>query len=296
MTDLTRRDALMLTAAIAATTSATVAEAQAPVNNNNLPDDNTLLTVPSGAVANSSIPISLKIPATTFAPAPDNTVPSKVQVVLTISDVSNPPTTHSVFNATLQDMALPPFNNNQASTPAIALMTRLKMGIDKNAANQSPQATIVATVTMTYASGSKQVKATQSVTIKNEDCATSDMSVLRLSLQPAATSPKTNVMVRAIVPPVPTTPPPSTPTHKLTNVSCMIDPAPDGTKPFLLLENVDDTYLSTEAFVGFSIFPSASQKINMAWTYVPNPAITGSTFSGYTLNASGLAVVNASSS
>jgi hypothetical protein len=295
MTDLTRRDALMLTAVIAATTSATVAEAQAPASNGNLPDDNTLLTVPSGAVANSSIPISLKIPATTFAPAPDNTGPSKVEVVLTISDVSNPPKTHPAFSATLQDMALPAFNNNQASTPAITLMTRLKMGIDKNATNQSPQTTIVATVTMTYASGPKQVKATQYVTIKNEDCATSDMSVLRLSLQPPATTPKANVMVRAIVPPVPTTPTPSTPvpTHKLTNVSCMIDPAPAGMKPFLVLANVDDTYLSTEVFVGFSIFPSASQKINMAWTY---DRISPTTPADYTLNASGLAVVNASSS
>jgi hypothetical protein len=107
MTDLTRSDALMLTAAIAATSSVTVAEAQAP-DNNKLPDDPTLLTVPFGPIANSSIPISLTVPASTFAK--DNVVPSAIQVELTIADVSSQPTDHRVLTAILGDWALPVFN------------------------------------------------------------------------------------------------------------------------------------------------------------------------------------------
>ena len=67
----------------------------------------------------------------------------------------------------------------------------------------------------------------------------------------------------------------------------------DGMKA-VVLTIADDGYLSPEVFVGFSIFPrDKNQKINMGWTYVPNAAIPGPALLGYTLNASGLAVVTA---
>jgi hypothetical protein len=329
----------MLTAAIAATTSsAAVAQAQAP-DPSKLPDDPTLLSVPSGPVANSSIPISLTIPATTFAK--DGVVPTAIQVELTISDVSDTPADHRVLTAVLGDWALPVFNTNQASTPAIKLMTRLKMDIDKKTTNQSPQTTVTANVTTSYAGGPKTVKALQKITIKNEDCASSDVAVMRLSLQPPAVASNSGVMVRAIVPPVATVgqsvastnsssspasspspaastaPPPSAPssssttatpspspspsptkvqvpTHKLTEIVCTKDS--DGAKA-IDLTIADDSYLSSEVFVGFTIFPrDKSQKMNMGWTYAPSTAITGSTFSAYTLNASGLAILSPPSS
>jgi hypothetical protein len=206
-------------------------------------------------------------------------------------------------------------------------MTRLKIGMDKNATSQGVQTTVVATITMTYAGGPKIVKASQNVTITNEDCAASDIAVMRLSIQPPTVSPNASAMVRAIVPPVATvkqpaattanqpgasatstpataasaTPERKIPTHDLTKILCTKDSDTKSENPFLIANSVSDRYLSPEVFVGFSIFVAETQQIRMEWSYDPHksdsdkaPAATPPAAPApYTLKASGLVVVGA---
>jgi hypothetical protein len=316
MTDITRRDALMLTAAIAATTSAVqTAQAQAPTQVQVTPN-NSLIVAPTTTVANSSIPITISIPPSVFAP--DGIVPTTVTIAMTIADVAPSSTATAIFTATLQTSALPPPKPNNP-IPNIVVMTRLKIppppappADDKaakppagdaaaKAATPPPpsvlQRNIAAKIKLQYNGKMSTIDASQPITAKIEDCALSDVSLLRLSFQPQAVSSNAGLMVRAVVPPAPAPLPASgaarTPSHKLAHVTCAsavaaVAPAAGAPPaPHFSMDVASDMYLSDEAFVGFSLYPTASGSFVMDWSYEASDGKS----KNFDLSASAYAVV-----
>jgi hypothetical protein len=316
MTDLTRRDALMLTAVIAATTSTVLAD-PAPAPAQPLTRNDDLLIPPVNTVASSSIPITVKIKESVFAAG--GATLTNLAIAMTLSDGQNGAPT-SILTTTLQGLALPPAG---AKSPIsdIVLMTRLKIPSDPKAAapvvpappppagaapvapTANPAASktmqVTAAISFSYSDATKNntVNASQQITVNVEDCALSDVSLLRLSLQPALVPPNAAMMVRAVVPPapapVPATGAPRVPTHKLKTIvgsSAKLPaagPAPaPAAQPDFQMVVTDDKYLSDEVFVGFNLYPPDSNQFVMDWSY--EPVDKGATFD---LKASAYAAV-----
>jgi hypothetical protein len=298
MTDLTRRDALMLTAVIAATTStvqAAAPPAPAPPPGT-LPDNPSLLIPPTTMVASSSVPITVKIPEAAFTQ--NGLLPNSVIIDVRIVDADSNtyPDGSRIFKTTLQGFALWPVGT-KSPVPDIVMMTRLKIPGDPSATSDSKSTQpvkkkVVAIITMTYVDAAKNkttvaVNAPQVITVKNEDCALSDVSLLRLSLQPQVASVSAGVTVRAVVPPAPA---PAAnpgaarvPSHKLKTVTCSssdLSAAPAAAPPALpppaakpdphfQMDVADDTHLSDEVFVGFNLYPTAGSLFVVDWSYEP---------------------------
>jgi hypothetical protein len=327
MTDVTRRDALMLTAAVAAVTSPSAfAQAQSAITAS-ADEINKLLIVPTAPVANSSIPVSIKIPATSYAPDGGN--PTSLEIVLKISDKPDDPNKwKTVLTATLKDMAIPPASKNGDKRPDIVMMTRLRIppGSDKDQLGAKDQSgAIRASVKTNYTTKDKDGKdiaktaefqPQQTITTRNEDCAPPEVANLRLSLQPAAVTPNSSIIIRAIVPPVamqkkpgavqpqaanpappggatPATPVTLVPTHHLSTITCTAN------NKVLEVKDISDAYLSAEVFVGLGIFPGNSGALKMEWAYLvnadalpkPPPPPPYTPPSTYTLTAVAYAVV-----
>jgi hypothetical protein len=326
MTDMTRRDALMLTAAVAAVTSPSAFAQAQPANTATGDEINKQLIVPTAPAANSSIPVSIKIPATSYAPDGGN--PTSLNIVLKISDKPDDSNKwQTVFTATLKDMAIPPISKNGEKRPDIVLMTRLRIppGSDKDQLGKDQSGAIRVSIKTNYTTKDKDGKDVaktaefqpqQTITTRNEDCAPPEVANLRLSLQPAAVTPNNSIIIRAIVPPVtmqkkpgavqpqaanqpppggatPGTPVPLVPTHHLSTITCTAN------NQVLEVKDISDAYLSAEVFVGIGIFPGGSGALKMEWAYlvnadaIPNPPPPPpyAPPSAYTLTAVAYAVV-----
>jgi hypothetical protein len=299
MTDLTRRDALMLTAVIAAATSTVqVAQAQTPPAAPPPTPNNGLLIPPVNTIASSSIPITVNIPENVFSKGGET--PTKLTIAMTMSDGVNPDFT--VFTTTLQGLALPAVGAKSPISP-IVLMTRLKIPSDQKSAvpavpapapaspiaaapDQAKKIQVTAAIAFTYGDSKKNstITASQPITVKVEDCALSDVSLLRLSLQPVVGPANAALTIRAVVPPISV---PKGKTRQLATITCSnvaaapaapapvapaaAKPAParaDLTPYFNLDVGADKgAHLSDEVFVGFTLYPDSSGPIVMNWAY-----------------------------
>ncbi len=257
MTTLTRRDALLLTAAVAAASPALQsAEAANP--------DPSILDVPSGPVAGSSIPITIRIPQAKFDPKQFPSVRITLQIQHSTDDTNAGYDPIPVFDATFTDKAI--------GGSEIDLMTRLKIPFREYLNDQTkapptvnpapPQfkANLVVRTTLLDKDGKEtgfDVSPPQTITINKEDCAASNISLLRLALQPSRVlKPKEQLTVKAVVPP--------SQSRTLTTIMCQR--STDKATPFQM--NVTKgAFLADEVFVSFNLYPEKTDLLTMTWTY-----------------------------
>jgi hypothetical protein len=303
MTELTRRDALLLTTAAVAVSStipSVTAQAQQPT------DDASLLEVPNGTVNSSSIPITVRIPTTKLT---QGTALKQVTVELSLQNPTDKKTS-TIFTATLTDKALPPSNLSSD----IVLMTRLKIAADPwkapaPAAAQAPEAgnpptqaapsfqtNLFANITVEYANGPKSAfAATKGLTVQPEDCPPSKVSLLRLAVAPLTVSSGKALLVKAVAPPVAAVDA-GKPPRPLKGIDCQLQkpaaappagdqPAAAGAAPaqppapllpFTMATN--GSYLTDDAFVSFSIYPTEDAILTMQWKYDPALVVTAQAY------------------
>jgi hypothetical protein len=296
MTPLTRRDALLLTAAAAAVSS-TVQSAEAQAQPADKPPDD-LLEVPRGTVNGSSIPITVKIPLSKAKPVGENKL-KQFDIAVSLQN-PNKDEKKEVFTAKFEDKAVPADPDSD-----IALMTRLKIASDPwpapgaDAQAQTTPATpkpfptkLVAQITVKYTKEQKDAvfTATQSLTVQPDDCPVANVSLLRLALQPPTVAKGKAVIVKAVAPPVAAVdagaaPPASgskpKPPRPLKSIDCQLTPptktsgppaaaapaAPPPVSSFNMTTN--GSYLADDAFVSFNIYPDGDATLKMQWAY-PN--------------------------
>ena len=278
MTTFTRRDALMLTAAVAAASAAPQPAAAAN-------PDPAELDVPLDIVGGSSIPIAIKIAQKAVDPAKLQAVDVSVQLQQATDDKGDKFAPIPVFDATFTDEAI--------IGTGIALMTRLKVpfreyltkqqtfsqfikeqkdkGVDKIQSPSQFKIDVAVTTTLTEKGGKVTKSDTptlKTMTIKKEDCDAAEIAVLRLALQPSSTlKAKDQVTLKAVVPA-----PPSS--RKLTMIDCQ-NTSDKTTTPFKLSVSKDPggAFLSDEVFVGFNLYPDKAgpDLLTMTWTYQDVP-------------------------
>src|SRR5262249_42071796 len=157
------------------------------------------------------IPLTVKIPVSKVNLTADNKLKNaRVKVSLKHPDQANSATI-PIFTATLADKALP-----TDQSPDIAVMTRLKIPSDPwNSAAQTPAASdtqgqtprafktkLLASITFEYTNGNSAYTAAQTLTVQPEDCPPSNVSLLRLALQPLPVVRGKALLVKAVAPPV----------------------------------------------------------------------------------------------
>jgi hypothetical protein len=304
MTQLTRRDALLLTtaaAAVSSTVPSAMAQAQQPT------DDASLFEVPNGTVNGSSIPITVRIPPTKLT---QGTALKQVTVELSLQNPTDKKTS-TIFTATLTDKALPPSNISSD----IVLMTRLKIAADPwkapapapqagtppTQAVPSFQATLLANIAVDYANASKSAfTATKGLMVQPEDCPPSKVSLLRLAIAPLTVSSGKALLVKAVAPPVAAVDA-GKPARPLKGIDCQLQmpaaapptaappaggqPAAPGAapaqppaplSPFTMTTN--GLYLTDEAFVSFNIYPTEDTILAMHWKYDPALVVTAQAY------------------
>jgi hypothetical protein len=303
MTALTRRDALLLTAAAttisAAVQSAAVADDQpAPAQT-----DNSILEVPSGVADASSIPITLRIPAKDIDLKKGDSL-TNVTIDLKLQKAQNQDpkkddntNMRQVFTATLNSGALPTDSNGD-----VLVMTSLKIVYDpfgpappppQVAANPPPpppspptQFTVYlrATINITYDKANPKTKtyiAQQSIALLLQDCPPSNAAVLRLGLQPANVPDGNPTLLRAILP--------ATAMPYLLNTITCTKPNDASAAAFQLTpaqQNVyvrqnggyvsqNGVYLADETSASVNLYPQAEGVITMTWDYQNTSAAAG---------------------
>jgi hypothetical protein len=289
MTELTRRDALFLTAAATTASAAlqTTAAAQPAPPAIQKTEDATILEVPAGVTDGSSIPITIRLPAKDIAlKTGDSLTGVSVKLSLQKDPKDDANNTQDVFSASLTDTALP--TDTKAD---IIMMTHLKMAYDpfKPLPPPPPQdtspppppqfkANLFATIDIKYKTANEaQFTAHQSVTILPQDCASSNVAVLRLGLPPSV-SKGAAMLVRAILPATRLP-------YLLKKITCT---KPDDANPAnvvipfdmeIMQQNVyvrqpngayaqqNGVYISDEVFVSFNLYPNKDGLITMTWDY-----------------------------
>lgn len=294
MTALTRRDALLLTATVTAASAAmqSAAVADNPPASTQSKEDATILEVPSGIVDGSSIPITVKIPGTDIARQAGDLLTNVTIDLYLQKDVKDDKSTrYQIFSATLSDKALP-----KDPKLDIYLMTSLKIVYDPFAAppsapvaGQTPSPPTQFTVNLfadihikykTAQGAQEQEKvftAHQSLTLLPQDCAPSNVAVLRLGLKPPTVETGQPMLVRAIVPAagIP---------YALNTITCTKS---DDTHPESVVKPLDikvnqwnvfvrqkdtyvkqnGTYIADEVSVSFYLYPEKAGVITMTLDY-----------------------------
>lgn len=270
MITFTRRDALMLTAAAAATTSVPQASSAADPN-----PDPAQIDVPLDVVGGSSIPIAIKIPQDKYDPKKYPTVKLAVQIKPAkddpLSALGAGP--FPVFEAT--------FKNDAIGKDGLSLMARLKIPSREYLSGQQPGANspaqfkVVVIATTTLFDGANPPASPPpfatpdpdklpTITVKKEECATVDIAVMRLALKPREQL-KVNeqLTVKAVVP---------ASSRTLQAIDCQKS---NGVANPFKLDVKNAKLLSDEVFVGFNLYPdkAGDDLLTMTWTYeVPPPA------------------------
>ncbi|MGI3902907.1 MAG: hypothetical protein ACRYGP_33415 [Janthinobacterium lividum] len=252
MTDLTRRDALLLAAAATMAPALAGAAEAAPVQ--------PVLVLGDGVQDGGSIPIGLKVPPGFLKVAPP-TPPGDLSITFYFADETGG---NAVDIMTVNVKA-------GMLASGVDVATRLRILVDPKTKAELKQTGDAAgtTIGARLAFNGTSTPISKVVRIRKGDCPPTDSSTLRFSAQPSFVASNGLITLKSLVPqPLPAKPD-KRPRLDKVEITCLADPTkPAGETQAVSIDKIADNYLSDEVYTAFAfVLPKTPVVVKSSWTY-----------------------------